>query len=70
MKKTMQERVSLLLKAREYAEKMQNGSIHTMDLKAIKLIEELIMAYQELVSENLYLEERLKSSNAFKKKRK
>lgn len=67
MKKTMQERLALILKARKHAKKMQNGSAFVTDFKALKLIEELVMAYQELVSENLYLEERLRSGHAFKK---
>jgi len=64
MKKAMQERLSLILKARKYAKKMKNGSVFVTDFKALRLIEEMIVIIQDLFSENLHLKEQLKFQKA------
>ena len=69
MKATIQTRLALLMKARKYAEKIQKGSAFVSDFKAARLIEEMIITIQDLLSENLHLEEQLKFQKAFKNKK-
>ena len=69
MKTTIQTRLALLMEARKYAEKIQKGSAFVSDFKAGRLIEEMIVAIQELLSENLHLEEQLKFQKTFRNKK-
>jgi hypothetical protein len=66
----IQKRLSLLLEARNYAEKMQKGPAFIIDFKAMRLINQLTEELQSLLGENLKLEEELKSIKAFARKKK
>tara|TARA_R110000824_G_scaffold223032_6_gene410790 strand:+ start:940 stop:1161 length:222 start_codon:yes stop_codon:yes gene_type:complete len=69
MKKTMQERLALLMEARKYSEKMQKGSVFVTDFVAMGLMKEMTLVIQEMLSENLKLREQLKTQKAFKNKK-
>ena len=49
---------------------MQKGSVFVTDFKAMQLINRLLKEMQEMLSENLRLEEQLKSEVAFRKTKK
>ncbi len=66
----MQKRLALLVEAREYVKKMQKGSVFVTDFKASRLMEEMIVIIQDLLSENLKLKKQLKLKEAFRKKNK
>ena len=70
MKNLVQKRIALLVEAKEYSEKMSRGSVFVTDFKAVHLINQLIAEMQVMLSENLKLNEKLKSEKAFKKHRK
>ncbi len=67
MKKNVQRRLSLLVEARKYAEKMNKGSVFVTDFRAMHLISRLIDEIQDMLAENLKLETELKSEKIFKK---
>lgn len=66
----IQKRLSLLVEARNYAEKMQKGPAFITDFKAMRLIKQLAEEMQNLLGENLKLEEQIKSMKAFSKNKK
>tara|TARA_R100001463_G_scaffold125245_1_gene182622 strand:+ start:1625 stop:1843 length:219 start_codon:yes stop_codon:yes gene_type:complete len=66
----IQKRLSLIVEARNYSEKMQKGSAFITDFKAMRLIKQLAEEMQSLLGENLKLEEELKSIKAFSKNKK
>ena len=67
MSKTIQKRLSLLVDARRYIEKMQKGPAFITDFKAMRLLNEIVEELQDMLGENLKLEEELKSEILFKK---
>ena len=67
MKNTMQKRLTLLMEAREYVKKMRKGSAFVTDFKAARLIEEMTVIIQDMLSENLKLKKQLKIREAFEK---
>jgi len=67
MKKTIHERLTLLSRAQEHSNKMFKGPAFATDFAAMRLIDELVAEMQQLLSENLELEENLKSRKVFKK---
>ena len=68
--KNIQKTLTLITEAREYSTKMQKGSVFVTDFKAMQLINCLLKEMQEMLSENLRLEEQLKSEVAFRKTKK
>tara|TARA_R110002050_G_scaffold279385_1_gene425948 strand:- start:540 stop:764 length:225 start_codon:yes stop_codon:yes gene_type:complete len=70
MSKTIQKRLSLLVEARRYAEKMHKGPAFVTDFKAMRLLNEMIEEMQKMLGENLKLEEELKTEITFKKNKK
>ena len=66
----IQKRLSLIVEAKNYSEKMQKGSAFITDIKAMRLIKQLAEEMQSLLGENLKLEEELKSIKTFSKNKK
>ncbi len=66
----IQKRLSLIVEARNYAEKMQKGPAFITDFKAMRLLKQLSEEMQNLLGENLKLEEELKSIKTFSKNKK
>ena len=68
--KNLKKRIALLTEARQHAAKMQKGSVFVTDFKAVQLINRLVEEMQNILSENLRLEEQLKTKVTFSKEKK
>ena len=58
--KPAQERLTLLMEAREKIAQMKKINVFTMDLSALRMLEKLTAEFQELMLENLKLQKELK----------
>ena len=70
MKENTQTRLDLLMRAREYAKRMKNGSVFVTDFKALHLLNELISQMQDMLAENLKLQTELKLEKTLGKTKK
>ena len=67
-KETLQEQLDLLSEARNHVERMKKGSAFVTDFRACRLLEKLLIGYQELLAENLKLKKRAKIQKLMIKK--